>query len=251
MTISKTCVYNFTSLRVDNADEDNWGSDGDEIYLVYIGFRSQTGTKGSTTTTINAFDSYKWADGVKQGGVRNIPPGMGRVAIPVEITSFKDVGRANQTKTPLSTQIVGVIGIALESDKTPWGDVKKTIKAVRSAAHNEVANIVENLPADATQIKLEGLAPQVEKAISNVKAKMKPSFFTAALALIKSVGDPDDVVGIDSKFNVCIDPDVIELVNIIQDKDIQIPNILTPQPIQHIYQSKGVKYTVSGYIFLE
>lgn len=251
MSTSKTCVYNFTSLRVDNADEDNWGSDGDEIYLVYIGFRSQTGKKGSTITTINAFDSYKWADGVKEGGVRNIPSGMGRVAIPVEITSFEDAVEANTSKTPISTQIVGVIGIALESDRTPWGDVKRAIKAVRAAAQSEVANIVENLPVDATQIKVEGLAPKVAQAISNVKAKMKPSFFTAALALINSVGDPDDLVGIDSQFNVCIDPGLIAIINAFQNKNIQIPNILKPLPIQHVYQSKGVKYTVTGNIALE
>lgn len=251
MGIQKNCIYNYSKLEVLNAEEDDFFSDGDEPYFVYLAFKSRTATKGSTQTFLNVFANDQWAKKSKQGSVKTLPASMGRVAIPVSMLDIVDVIEANKNKTPLTAEIVGVIGIGLESDNTPFGVVKQMINNLRSQVHSSIAGIVENLPADATKIRFENISPDIKKAVENIKAKLTPSFAQKALLFLQSGGDPDDLAGISTQFNVCVDSDSLLLFNGFSGKNIQIPNILVPSNFSLDYKGKGVHYRIHGNISLE
>ena len=251
MGIQKTCIYNYSQLEVLNADEDDFFSDGDEPYFIYLMFKSRTATKGSTQTFLNTFANDEWAEGIEQGDKKAIPAFMGKVAAPVSLLDFADIIEAGRNKTPLTAEIVGVIGIAMESDSTPFGVVKQMISNLRSQVHTTIANIVENLPGDVTKIKLENLAPSIAGAVEKIKSNLTPSFAQKALIFLQSGGDPDDLVGITTQYNVCVDSDTLLLFNGLSGKKVVVPNILTPSNFSLDYKAKGVHYRVSGSIVLQ
>lgn len=251
MGIKKNCVYNFSQLQVLNAEEDDFFSDGDEPYFVYISFKSRTATKGSTQTFINAFDNDEWAEGIKQEQSKNIPAFMGRIVIPVSLLDFADVVEANKNKTPLTAEIVGVIGIALESDATPFKLVRKLMSNLRAEIQSNVASIIENLPSDLSKIKFDKIAPDIASSVEKLKSKFTPSFAQKFLIFLQSAGDPDDFAGFSAQYNVCVDKDLLLILNAFSGKNLQVPNILVPQNFSLDYKGKGVHYRVNGNISLE
>lgn len=97
-----------------DAGEDSFLSDGDEPYLVAIGFRSQFRTPGSTKVLWGGILHDDWADGIDTGGTAAIPADTGVLAFP-----GVDRPTREQMLAGKMPEIVGALVIAMESDATP------------------------------------------------------------------------------------------------------------------------------------
>src|SRR5436190_6528541 len=91
-------------------------SSGDEPYFVVIGFRAQLFRAGSATAFRNRH-LRELADDRESGDV-TIPSWMGSVEFPHVQRLTTD--EFNSGTMP---EVVGAVVIAMESDRTPWGDI--------------------------------------------------------------------------------------------------------------------------------
>ena len=188
VTISTGCgssqndwVIRLDRLRVDDAQEEDWYSDGDEPYFVVIGFRSTFDTPGSTSAFWGGHLDDEWAEGSYDGDEHDIPARMGVVSFPaVEYVS------TDELRVGTKPEVIGALVIALESDSTPWGTVRDIAEDLRNSVEEEARRLIENRPVDAT-IEFE----DVEQAVENVRGNIDVDFWD----VVESFGDFEDVVG--------------------------------------------------------
>lgn len=176
-----------TRLKVLDAQEDRslLGvpiSDGDEPYIIMFGFQSTFGTSGTTEITVNNFEDDEWAGHLKAGQQRNIPVGMGSMR-------FDDVS---------NSEVVGVVVIALESDRTPWAIIRNRIEEVREALNTAVARAVEGRKEP--DLETTAFIDELHQAMQeSVGAIAKPLTTGQALENIVFSGvDTDEVVGVNT-----------------------------------------------------
>lgn len=133
-------------LSAESVQEDSWLDDGDEPYLVAVGFRSRVLTPGSTTTFWGGYLNDDWADGIDVGKEADIPEQMGVLTYPdvtlmplgcvVAITCYIEM----QTIRP---EFIGAVVFAIESDSMPFSSVRDRIEGRRAELLETVRQLVE------------------------------------------------------------------------------------------------------------
>ena len=176
-----------TRLKVMDAQEDRsiLGvplSDGDEPYLIMLGFKSRFGTSGSTIIENNQFEDDAWAEHIKPGQQHTVPVGMGSLR-------FNDVS---------SGDVVGIIILAMESDRTPWAIIRNRVEEARVKLQESIALAIEssNRPDFETTAFIDNLHQTMQEAVTPIA---KPLTTSQALENIVFSGvDTDEVVGINT-----------------------------------------------------
>ena len=103
-------------------------SDGDEPYIIMIGFRSRFGQAQSTQTQLNNYENDTWARNSRSNMEKQIPVSMGQLR-------FTDVAR---------DEIIGAVIIAMESDRTPWAIIRNRVETIEDAVRAKVAESIED-----------------------------------------------------------------------------------------------------------
>ncbi len=198
----KNWQLNLERLRVQDAQEESFFSNGDEPYFVVIGFRSRFNTSNSTQTFWSGFLNDDWADGVDDGDQRNIPRQMGTVSFPNVKTVTRDELLSGE-----QLELVGAVAIAFESDATPFSTIRSLVDELRSSLEGEVRRLIEE-----GQLNLANPGPDIASAINQVKSSIEPSFLEAVGLFLESLGDPDDVIGIHTFLFAAADPTLANLI---------------------------------------
>ncbi|HEV8239866.1 MAG TPA: hypothetical protein VGS57_10910 [Thermoanaerobaculia bacterium] len=222
-----TWQFNFDTLTVLNADEDDFFSDGDEPYLAFLGVRSRFNTPGSTQVFWSGFLDDKWASAVEGGGTRAIPAQMGQV-------TFGGVERLalSQLNAGQPVEILGIVGIAFESDLTPFGTIKDLLNQVCDGIKAKVKSLVED-----GNLNLKNPGPQIQQAIADAKASFQPTLAEKLGILFASAGDPDELVGLDSRLFLGVHP--------ILQSSFSVP-LLDQAALVLDFKAPGIHYQVSG-----
>ena len=129
---SSNWAIGFTRLRVEDPQEDRQIasfsiSNGDEPYLILIGFKSELGVTGSGQIVTNQYQDDEWAENTRAGRIVNIPATMG-------IFEFRGV---------TSDTVIGILAITMESDRTPWQVIEDRVQQVISNLQNVIIREVE------------------------------------------------------------------------------------------------------------
>lgn len=215
----------FSTLHVHDADEDGWLSDGDEPYIVSIGFRSRFRTPGSTRAWWSGVLDDKWAEGVDSGQARAIPPNQGVVV-------FDDVDRPGvaELRGGAMPEVLGVVLVVMESDATPFHVIRVLMNRVKDAIVAQIRPLVEG-----GAINLVDPQPQIQQAIAAVKSGTELSTREEIALFLVSLGDPDLVVGVKAFVYAALTP---------------IPGLALPvleeKPIDVDLKQRGVHYQVTG-----
>ncbi|MFK7843668.1 MAG: hypothetical protein AB8G77_00100 [Rhodothermales bacterium] len=176
-----------TRLKVLEAQEDRslMGvplSDGDEPYIVMFGVQSTFGTSGSTVVQINNFRDQQWNDHLKVGQQRTIPVGMGSLR-------FENVS---------NKEVVGIVAIALESDRTPWKIIENRVELVKEDLKAAVARSVEGrreVDYETTAF-IDELHQAMQEAVGPIATPLTTG--QALENIIFSGVDTDEVIGVNS-----------------------------------------------------
>ena len=211
-------------LVVHNADEDDFWSDGDEPYIVPIGFRSRFRTASSTSVFWSGVLDDDWADGIDSGGSANIPAGQGEV-------SFGGVVRPTVQEVigGQLPEVLGAIVLVFESDATPFSAIRSIVEDVRAALRSELVRLVEG-----GALSLTNPGPDIEQAVKNVQAATELTTSEKIGLFLASWADPDDIVG--------IQPLVFAAV---QGTGLPIPT-LGDQDVNLRFKPSGIDYEIRG-----
>jgi hypothetical protein len=178
-------VILLSRLKVSDAQEESWLSDGDEPYFIMISFRSRFNTPNSTQVWSNRFDDDEWAEGVDDRAERNIPVTMGLTGFTnVQLVSLRNVRQG------IMPEIVGTLVIAMESDSTPWRRIRGMVSDLQAAIEREVERLVED-----GELNLLNPGADIGIAVQNIFDSVVPDFWDAVGLVVESVGDPDDLIG--------------------------------------------------------
>ena len=178
-----------TSLKVVDAEEDNsiLGvvplSDGDEPYIIMIGFHSTFGNTQVTDVRENVIDDYQWTkDHYKAGQKMTVPVKMG-------VMRFQDVGKRD---------VIGVVVIAMEADRSPKQLIQRMIQLSKEQMQAVVEWSVESQSMDAFQSPsiVQELHRSMQEAIAPIEDPQTASH--AIQNIVFSGGDRDEVIGINS-----------------------------------------------------
>jgi hypothetical protein len=214
-------------LHIMDADEDGILSDGDEPYLVAIGFRSRFKTPDSTQVFWGEMLDDDWGNSAKAGQTKNIPSQMGVLAFPnVALPTLADL------QAGVMPEIVGAVVIAMESDATPFGDVRDEVHKLEGVMRGQLVNLIER-----GNIDLSDPRKSIQQAVRAITDALKPSVGEALVEWLRSFTDPDDLVGIVPLVFGAADPSLAGAVNL---------PLLTEQPLVLDFPGDGVHYQVSG-----
>ena len=187
LVVNQNWEVALTRLKVMDAQEDRSLigvplSDGDEPYIIMFGFKSRFGTSGSTNIETNQFEDDGWGEHLRAGQQRNIPVAMGSLR-------FNDVANG---------EVVGVIILAMESDRTPWAIIRNRVEEVREDLLDAISLTVEsrNNPDLETTAFIDNLHQAMQEAVLPIA---KPLTTSQALENIVFSGvDTDEVVGVNT-----------------------------------------------------
>ena len=180
--------FRFLELRVENPQEDRRlvnisVSNGDEPYLILLGFKADLGVTGSTVFKRNVYNNDEWAENLKAGGIQSIP-------IPMGVLDFPDVTR---------NSVIGILAVAMESDRTPWQVIENRVATIRQSitaiARQEVEN--RSSPIDPSNISF---VDNIQQSILEASTALNPTLLTteAAENIIFSGVDTDEVIGMNA-----------------------------------------------------
>jgi len=223
--MAESWTISLDRLKVSNADEDSFWSDGDEPYVVLVGFRSKFRTPGSTQVFWSGVLNDDWADGIDGGQSANIPANQGRIR-------FDNVSRPTQAQVLAGDfpELLGALAIVFESDATPFSAVRGLINDLVSAARTELTNLVEK-----GNLNLADPQADIEKAVKAVVAAIEPSTLGKIGLFLQSWGDPDDLIGVRPLIFAAVDPSI----------SLPIP-VLQQQAVNVAFTPSGVDYRISG-----
>lgn len=179
MTAPANWQLEFRNLQV---LEDQEG--GDEPYFVFFGFRSTPGVPGSTTVFWTGYLDDEWAEGVTDTddeNERGLPRQMGTLAFP-------DVTPAVLGAVP---ELVGWVGVAFESDATPFGRIRDLMEDVEFRIAGRLRTLVEPYPFDPADPG--GSLPPV---VAELTAALDVDVVETVGDWLSSLGDPDDLIGV-------------------------------------------------------
>jgi hypothetical protein len=163
-------------LHILDADEDGILSDGDEPYLVAIGFRSRFRTPGSTQVFWDEMLDDTWGNGAKAGDTKAIPPAMG-------VLTFPDVSRPTLAAIAGGEmpEVLGTVVIAMESDATPFSDLREGVHKLEEVVRDQVADVVER-----GNIDLQHPQQAIQHAVKAALDALKPGFGGIVAEVLRS-----------------------------------------------------------------
>jgi RTX calcium-binding nonapeptide repeat (4 copies) len=144
----------------------------------------------------------EWAEGVEDGSQRNIPRQMGVVSFPnVSLVSLPEFLAGERP------ELVGAIAIAIESDATPFDDIRTIVDNLRLSLQGEVSRIIEG-----GQLDLSNPGPGLADVMNQVKSSFELDFIEALKLFLASFGDLDDLIGFHSFLFAAVDPTLASLI---------------------------------------
>jgi len=176
---------NLSRLRVSDAQEEDWLSDGDEPYFIMISFRSRFNTPNSTSVWNNDYDDDRWANGIDDGKERDIHFSMG-------YSLFANVQRISLQNIQAGTmpEILGALVIAMESDSSPWRTINNMVDDLRDAINEELEQLIED-----GELNLLNPGPDIIESLQDIRDSVVPDFWESIGMVIEAGGDPDDIIG--------------------------------------------------------
>lgn len=212
-------------LFVHNAYEDDFWSDGDEPYIVPIGFRSRFRTPNSTSVSWSGVLDDDWASGIDDGGSKAIPAGQG-------VLEFGGVDRPTpqQVLAGALPEIVGAIFVVFESDATPFSAIRSIVEEVLSALRTEIRRLVEE-----GELSLTNPQPDIERAVKNVQQASELSTGEKIALFLASFGDPDDLVGLQHLVFAAVDSSMGLPVPVLHEHDLNLR-----------FRPSGIDYEIRG-----
>jgi len=230
-------------LHVEKAQEDDFWSDGDEPYLVTIGFRSKFRTPGSTQVWWSG-DLHELGD-LDSGDSVGLPPSMGYVEFPnLRIVSRDDLMRLD------FPEVFGAFTLVLESDATPFDLLRPKLGELRGVLQQEITRLIENgqLISDFTapqeQITAE-VSANLQAALNNTVAAFNFSFTEKLLLFVSSFGDPDDFIGFHGFVFAGVDDSLAGLLPSMSSAQLQIGRF-TPGSVDFKVDGDSARYRVTG-----
>lgn len=162
---------------------------GDDPYFVVIGFRSRFGTPGSTQVYWNG-DLRETATNIDAGSQVNVPAAMGTLVIP-NITQFT-IPDGILLRKP---EVVGVIVIAMDSDGTPFGDIRDLVNRIKDqGVRTALQRVVEQRPLPMTEGAVQQLITDANGAMGDIVNAMKLSDWDIVGLFVRSLFDVDDFI---------------------------------------------------------
>jgi|GEM_PF-3290395 len=233
------------SLRVEKAQEDGVFSDGDEPYLVMLGFRSRFRTP-SSTSVFWAGDLHELGE-LDSGDSAGIPPSMGFIQFPgVGIVSLAEVmsGRF--------PEVFGAFILCFESDATPFGAVRDLIEKLRGALQRELVRLVEDsaLISDFTASPAtmgKRAEEELRRTMGNVTAAIVPSALEAIGLWLRSFADPDDLIGHQVVMFAGVDDSLGRRLPEISGPRISVGRF-RPGPLELVFSGDDARYRVTGVV---
>ncbi|MGB0497472.1 MAG: hypothetical protein ACPGID_03960 [Rubricella sp.] len=175
-----------STLRAIASDESN----GDDVYLVMIGFRSTFGEAGSTRVRSFPTPFREVRANLQPGQEAPIPT----QSLPPAETGLDQLNIANGFRSCLVTDFFGALIIAIDNDKTSDDRIEPIIERVESALETALVDVIEGTSPNAVTNGAD-LESEVEKAAEAVSD-------AAAIGLGEGIGlfltsgfNPDDVLG--------------------------------------------------------
>ena len=177
----------FTRLRIADAQEDRRMasfsvSNGDEPYVILLGFRGDVGVVGSVQIIRNAYENDEWAENTRGGRTVTLPNTM-------SVLRFNEI--TNNT-------VIGVLAIAMESDRTPWPIInERVLEIVDRLQAAAVREIEERASIDPTDTSfLDNLHQNMIEAA--IPLSTSETAATTLENLIFSGVDTDEAIGVNS-----------------------------------------------------
>lgn len=176
-----------TRLKVIDAQEDRSIigvplSDGDEPYVIMFGVQSTFGTSGTTEVQVNGFKDTQWEGHLRNGQQRPIPVGMGSLR-------FENVSNSD---------VLGIVVIALESDRTPWAIIENRVELVMTDVREAVARSVEQRkePDLKTTAFIDELHQSMLESVGPIASPLTTG--QALENIVFSGVDTDEVIGVNT-----------------------------------------------------
>jgi hypothetical protein len=244
IVVPATWQIRLERLRVADAQEEAWYSDGDEPYFIVIGFRSRLGTAGSTSAFWNGHLDDDWAGGVDDGDQKDIPERMGLVSFadvrPVMLCDDFDVSDFSGTAMP---EFVGALVLAVEGDQTGWDNIEDMADDIAQSLEQHLGKLIEEeLPAAG----LLGATEAITATIPKIESSVKDAYMEHVYALLR---DDDDIIGAHFFLFVAADPAVADslpfpeadnaTLGVLQERRF----VIGSNPIT--FEGEGAKYEVT------
>ena len=246
ITVPPGVRFRVERIVADDVQEDGFLSDGDEPYLVTVGFRSRFRTAGSTQVFWGR-DLHELDDLDDAGDSVGVPASMGELFFPgIQIVS-RDALMAGTFP-----EVFGAFVIAMESDATPFGEIRDQIDKLKDALHNELARLVEggelvsNLLAAPDVIAGEVRA-NLATAVRNVIGALQVSVWEGLSIWLRSFTDPDDIIGFHAHVFAGVDDSLGQLLPAMSGSQLNV-GPYRPQPIDVLIAGDGARYRVQGNI---
>ncbi|MFO0974175.1 MAG: hypothetical protein U1A27_12165 [Phycisphaerae bacterium] len=232
--------FQITHLHVTDAQEEGtFSTHGDEPYFIVVGFRSTWTTPGSTRVFWNGALDDDWADGIDDGGDRDIPASMGKL-------EFGRVGTLytfDEIRDGAHPQLLGAVVIAMESDNTPFSSVRSTVNDdLIPALQNQLIHLVEE-----GNVSVDHVDQALADARDAIQSAMRLTTLEKIGAVILAGGDPDDKIGDPHVFAFpVVDPAVIDLVHTFRaDPDGVTLMKLEDSSLTESFAGDGATYAVT------
>jgi len=237
------------NLHVNNADEDDFWSDGDEPKVAVVAFRTKLGVVGST----QAWKVSDWSvicENADGGDNCAIPDGVGRAY-------FGNVNRPTLTQITSGTlhpELVGTIQIAVEDDNTPDSVMTGILNNLVSATRSELAAASENLTL-ADMADLGKVAARFNDVGTRIQNRTELQWWQKFAVWVASFGDVDDQVGYRITLMVGVDPSLRDQVNWALLGAFYKPGskiaaaVIDPRDLTQPFSADGVEYMISESIF--
>lgn len=222
------CNFKFKSLTVLDAQEESWYSNGDEPYFVFFGLRSRFKIPGSTNVFWGGYLNDDWAKGVRDNSTRTIPSQMGVVTFP-NVTLISKA----QFQSGIIPEVVGIVGVAMESDATAFSTIRTLMGKVQNAIYAEMKRLIED-----GNINLLNPGPDIDQAITNVRNSLTFTTRDKIKLFFGSWADPDDLIGTQAQVFIAGD----------QSLKTFLPNLnyLEAKNLQMNFTGDGASYRVTG-----
>ncbi|MFT3877747.1 MAG: hypothetical protein QM708_15200 [Propioniciclava sp.] len=199
----KTARVLATTLTVDDAQERGFFSNGDEPYVIMLGFRSRWGTPGSTRVFWPGV--LQDLGRLKSGKSAAIPERIGALTFEgIESLSAAHVAAG------MNPEVFGAFVMVMESDNSSWGNIRSRIDQSAADLSKRLVEVVEkkkvvpNRAAPTDKLTAE-IYTSIGKAFSDIQAGFNGSVWNKMTNWLSGFGDPDDCIGSYSVIQIGVD----------------------------------------------
>jgi len=224
------CKFKFKILTVLHAQERGLFQNGDEPYFVFFGLRSRFHILDSSRIFWSGYINDHWAKGTRDGSSRNIPAHMG-------LLTFPDVNLVSNTQllSGLLPEVIGVVGIAMESDATASSTVMKLMRKVHDAIHAEADKLIER-----AEIRMDDPHPDIVRSIIALQDNLTLKTREEIKSFIGSHNFTDDLISVQARICVAGDKSVhawMPELEMLETKNIHMD-----------FTGNGASYRASGFL---